>query len=343
MKNIISIILLIIFILSSYFLYNNYTRFKQLSGIRSNKEINSVINLLDENYLNYYSLPENENDLVRIGDAKENHDVKLSEDILEYLNANRNKWQYEYIKNPVLATSQDDYTLLHFENEDDKLNTFFYKHTRFYNHWKYYLVTKNYNPIIENYVETLNNKPESLPENLWNNALKSLNNYHIKRDTMTYDIYINILFHKKTIIYPNNILDESSTFTLSRNIINLGEIHYYRQYISSINRDVTNLKSLWGNYKNNFYSFLSKTRYTKLVKPLIHNLLNTYDIVTQTNAYKKHFKDYNVSDDVFFALPNTQQFSENNSWSYSFWDRRFTEGNMELVHSILLEIKRHYE
>ena len=103
-RHLLLIFSLIFFLSSAYILKSNYITYRQLRGIRANNEINKVIALLDANFPHYYSLPENENNWVQIWESPENHDVDLSEEILEYLNANRNLWQYEYVKNPIKKT-----------------------------------------------------------------------------------------------------------------------------------------------------------------------------------------------------------------------------------------------
>ncbi|MCF6297459.1 MAG: hypothetical protein L3J08_05685 [Flavobacteriaceae bacterium] len=342
MKKIIPISIIMLFSISYYFLSNNFRTYKHLSGIRNNNEIIRVINLLDENFPNYYSLPENEDNLVRIGDPIANHDVNLSEEILTYLNANRNKWQYEYVKNPVLETNQDDYTLFQFKNEESKISIFLDEFNGFYNNWKYYSITKNYNPLIKEYSEELEYTLNDTSQKFWNIGFSTLWNYNTKKDTLNYKAYTAILVYGKPAKYPNENIDKSSSYTITQDILRLGKIHYYQQYISNISRDVVTLQKLWRNNNKFFYTFFSKNRYNNLAKPLVDDLLNTFNVVTQTNAYKQHFKEYNIDDIEFYALPNTLQFKEQN-WAYSFWDRRFTEGNMEYVHSILLEIKNHYE
>ncbi|MCG8760799.1 hypothetical protein G1L15_12960, partial [Tenacibaculum finnmarkense] len=80
---ILYLISFLIFAISIYILFNNYITYLELRDIKSDNETNAVIDLLDENFHNYYSLPENDNNWVQIGELPENHDVDVSEEILE--------------------------------------------------------------------------------------------------------------------------------------------------------------------------------------------------------------------------------------------------------------------
>ena len=144
-------------------------------------------------------------------------------------------------------------------------------------------------------------------------------------------------------LYPEKEFYTSDDATTTvQEITHLGTQHYFQKFTSDVGRDVETLQLLWENNKSYFFKYFSKKRYDNLLKPLVNDLINTYNVVTETNAYKKHFKLYDVSDSEFYALPNTAQFQEHHSWSYSFWDRRFSEGNMGYLYEVLLEIEKHY-
>ncbi|MCG8796649.1 hypothetical protein [Tenacibaculum finnmarkense] len=351
---ILYLISFLIFAISIIILFNNYITYLELRDIKSDNETNAVIDLLDENFHNYYSLPENDNNWVQIGELPENHDVDVSEEILEYLNTNRNLWQYEYIKNPIKTTDQTSYTLGHFELAENKTNTILYSLNHFYSNWKYFKETQNHNLLLETLTQELDNtiKPDS--EKFWFISLNTLFDHTLdneklnNNDTIYYNLNEALYYYNSSVKYPDykldvNIDSDMDAIEAAKTLKKLSKLDYYQKYVKRTDRDVETFQNIWENGKQYFFSFMSQKRYNGLCKPFIDQLFTTYNTVTQTNTYKKHFEKYDLDDSEFYALPNTEEFKDGYQWAYSFWDRRFTEGTMEYVHQVLLEIKNHYE
>ncbi len=335
-KHILLILSLIFFLSSVYILISNYISYTHLRAIQWDYETNKVIGLLDENFQYDYSLPEN-------------HDVNLSEDILEYLNVNRNLWQYDYLKYPVKQTDQTDYTLGHFELEDNKTTTILNVYNDFFRNWQYFKQTGNPNIIIQTEIKKLEYELYPDSEQFWHLGLQTIFQRSLKKekanDTIIYSYENAIYVFNTSTEYPERNFDTYGIkpLQLSEEIAFCTKVSYFKKYINDIDRDVETYQDIWENGKQYFFGFMSQKRYNNLCKPIVDKLFTTYNTITQTNAYKKHFEEYNLGDPEFFALPNTEKFNYGFNWAYSFWDRRFTEGTMEYAHKVLLEIKNYYE
>lgn len=120
---------------------------------------------------------------------------------------------------------------------------------------------------------------------------------------------------------------------------------YWQREVLEINRSSENIETLWNDNKVFFYTFTSKSKYEKLCKKkVISDLIEVNSEITKEPNYKEFYKKYNVSDSIFHTFPSKQYVKKYKySWPFSFWDRRFTEKNDEVILKILKEIKNHYE
>ncbi len=130
-------------------------------------------------------------------------------------------------------------------------------------------------------------------------------------------------------------------------------VHY------AINRIKEDPIKYFSNHKEHIYTFLSKEVYQKHISSTVNTLLNTYTILEKNNCKKmfdemskiknldvrKHIFDpelyekekKNIDPDDMPRVPEASQ------WQYSFWYRRYLNGNMKATYTILKEIQTHYE
>lgn len=119
---------------------------------------------------------------------------------------------------------------------------------------------------------------------------------------------------------------------------------YWKSKVLEIDRSSQNIESIWKQNKSFFYTFMSKSKYDKLCKSVITDLVEIHKNITQEPNHKEFYKTYNVKDSIFHTFPTTKYVNSfKYSWPFSFWDRRFKENNDEIVYEILNEIKNHYE
>lgn len=112
----------------------------------------------------------------------------------------------------------------------------------------------------------------------------------------------------------------------------------------SIDRTPESVSYFWDQNKDYFYTFFSNTRYEKLCKELIDDLILVYEEIVNTPLHQEFYTKYDVKDEEFLDFPSkkfTRKFEY--SWPFSFWDRRFTEQNDKEIIGILKEIQSHYK
>ena len=141
------------------------------------------------------------------------------------------------------------------------------------------------------------------------------------------------------------------------------QMHAYLAY--RFNRSPQNIKLLWGAVKENVFDYLRKEQYGAFEEDQAVNLLlKSYENILLidehesilSNAYlavdslnnRKMEPDYDrgaygtsVYDQYDFLSPLMIDGDE--IWPYSFWMRRYHEGNMKEVANILREIQEHYK
>jgi hypothetical protein len=141
--------------------------------------------------------------------------------------------------------------------------------------------------------------------------------------------------------YVNENLDGEDDIQVLENVSNK---QYWQNEIIELNRSAENIETIWIDNKVFFYTFISKSKYEKLFKTVISDLIEVNSKITQEPNYKEFYKKYNVSDSIFHTFPSVQYVKKYKySWPFSFWDRRFSENNDEVILKILKEIKNHYE
>jgi hypothetical protein len=117
--------------------------------------------------------------------------------------------------------------------------------------------------------------------------------------------------------------------------------------------DIYSLK-FYNKHKNIILGCIDKKTAEKIgVLQIIRDLKDSYSFI-KTQNYTETFKminQKNINVKIYFY---TNRFSyklkkpeypyaDYHSWLYSFWYRRYLEGNMETVYQILQEIDEHYE
>ncbi len=119
---------------------------------------------------------------------------------------------------------------------------------------------------------------------------------------------------------------------------------YWKRNVIDLDRTSQNIESIWKQNKSFFYTFMSKSKYDKLCKNVITDLVEIHEKIAQEPNHKEFYKTYNVKDSIFHTFPTTKYVNSfKYSWPFSFWDRRFQENNDKIVYEILNEIKTHYE
>jgi len=143
------------------------------------------------------------------------------------------------------------------------------------------------------------------------------------------------------ISYVNNDIEGIEDIKL---IEKISTQEYWMGQVLELDRTSQNIESTWKRNKSFFYTFMSKSKYDKLCKKVITDLVEIHDKITQEPNHKEFYKNYNVNDSIFHTFPTIEYVKFfKYSWPFSFWDRRFEEKNDEVVYKILKEIKNHYE
>jgi hypothetical protein len=141
---------------------------------------------------------------------------------------------------------------------------------------------------------------------------------------------------------PNYYSDES-------NIEESGMVAIINYFKTTLIRSTENLQRLFNLFKTPFFLIVSKEMYEDLK---IKNSVNS--LLVGREYFLKKDKEGLISklEEEHFGKPKYAN-SENSparvvgrgnwSWYYTFWDRRASEGNEEIVYSILKEIKNNYQ
>jgi len=131
-------------------------------------------------------------------------------------------------------------------------------------------------------------------------------------------------------------------------------------------RDAELIEELFKTYEPQIYQTITQKEFAQgNLKECFEGLLNTHKIITTNTQYKEEFEKLKSADDrekqVYFfkkAFPDYKK-PENDkrtnkdfyvlmkrgaeSWFYSFWYRRYAEGNMEVVYKIIHKVYWHYQ
>ena len=128
------------------------------------------------------------------------------------------------------------------------------------------------------------------------------------------------------------------------------------RWLGNMSRDNTFIKEFWEEHKREVFTVVSHSLFTEhwQGKECISNLLLSYQKIREVSNFKQVFDDYNLDDEglinsqlmmqlkaLEFQPTSDKRFS-NPLYLYGFWDRRFEEGNSEIIKKILVEIKEYY-
>ncbi len=193
------------------------------------------------------------------------------------------------------------------------------------------------NLLKEKFITQLENSKYS--QTYWNTLFDSFFNYYPSGKKTPLDTY-SAIFRIPT-EYINEDLDGEDDVQIIENISNK---EYWQNEIIELNRSAENIEMIWNDNKVFFYTLTSKSKYDKLFKKVISDLIEVNSEIRQQPNYKEFYKKHDVSDSMFHTFPSTRFVKKYKySWPFSFWDRRFEEKNDEAILKILKEIKNHYE
>lgn len=138
--------------------------------------------------------------------------------------------------------------------------------------------------------------------------------------------------------------------------------HYF---IYQFDRSSENLQKLFKEYEFVIYELVDKKIYQQLgLEEVIDDLLFSYRYLKENDMDKifhnlnkmsssgRHFFWYENQFPISNQEPKEGEIAEIvgkpkhlylKQWRYSFWYRRYLEGNIEVVYSILLKVKKHYD
>jgi hypothetical protein len=203
----------------------------------------------------------------------------------------------------------------------------------------------NYDPSSFSYANLLKEKFITQLENTkysqayWKTLFDSFFNDFSSGEKVPLDTYSAIMR------IPSKYIEEDMEGEEDIEIIeNISNKEYWQREVIELDRSEENIETIWNKNKVFFYTLTSKSKYEKLFKKVISDLIEVNSKITQEPNYREFYKRYNVTDSVFHTFPSIQYVRKYQySWPFSFWDRRFTEKNDEAVLKILKEIKNHYE
>lgn len=203
----------------------------------------------------------------------------------------------------------------------------------------------NYDPSSFSYANLLKEKFITQLENskysqtYWNTLFDSFFNDFSSGKKTPLDSYSAIF--RIPIEYVNENLEDEDDIQVIENSSNK---EYWQNEIYDLYRSSENIETIWNDNKVFFYTIITKSKYERLFKKVISDLIEVNSKISQEPNYKEFYKKYNVSDSIFHTFPSAQYVKKHKySWPFSFWDRRFAEKNDEVILKILKEIKNHYE
>lgn len=152
--------------------------------------------------------------------------------------------------------------------------------------------------------------------------------------------------------FENNYIWYWYTYNLSKD---RGKSHL--AFGLDIPRTTSNIKKIFENYKTIVFAKIDKNLYEQLsINITVKDLLKSYELfrkkvnfqeienLTFRDDVRKYFTLIAYPDSIIkkYGYPPFPNYGYK-SWLYSFWYRRYLEGNMETVYQILQEIDEHYE
>tara|TARA_R110000765_G_scaffold407186_1_gene504393 strand:+ start:1098 stop:2156 length:1059 start_codon:yes stop_codon:yes gene_type:complete len=142
-------------------------------------------------------------------------------------------------------------------------------------------------------------------------------------------------------MYPNEDLANTADMDL---IFKTSVSEYWQSKLLVADRTPESLTAFWKDNKAFMYTFFSKSQYDRLCKQVIDDLISIKEKINEQPNYQEFYENYDISDSEFLTFPDRDFVkSYRYSWPFSFWDRRFHEGNDTVIFEILNEIQRHYK
>jgi len=238
-----------------------------------------------------------------------------------------------------------------------------------HNTWKEFIADKNfeapYNYEYQRLVDMENEKTKA-----FYGFLADKNIFETKYHGETYieNICDNI-FHYSNFNYDEQNYDDIENINKSISydffkggnydvIKDLAESNMLYEYIKNASRSSSQIMEIWTNVKTLVFDKIKKEDLfgesdTETLTTLT-NLIKSYQLITNLPNHTDLFEKYDFEDDELkeklSSLYNTTTFEDIDVgyiqddfyWYFGFWDRRYKEGNSEVVHNILKEIQQHY-
>lgn len=139
----------------------------------------------------------------------------------------------------------------------------------------------------------------------------------------------------------------------------LYELSYSRTPLSPYFRNEKIVKKLWSRNKKLLFTIMDKEKYRDYeFNKVVNTLIDSYRFLAKENMdeiffpliegrAKGIYEDFRLiprNSDVDKTISGTGKWNEYfRSWFYSFWYRRYLEGNAETIYEILKEIQDFYE
>ncbi len=142
-------------------------------------------------------------------------------------------------------------------------------------------------------------------------------------------------------VYPNEDLANSTDMEFIRQT---GVAEYWQTQLLEADRTPESLITFWRNNKAFLYTYFSKSLYDRVCKEVVNDLITIKRKINEQPNYEEFYKNYDISDPEFLTFPDSDFVKlYSYSWPFSFWDRRFQEGNDAVIFEILNEIQKHYQ
>lgn len=194
------------------------------------------------------------------------------------------------------------------------------------------------NVLKAEYIEQLSKKAAT--QNYWDDILNSVYVFDTLNNSYKRGGYeIMYVFGKEE--YPNEDLGN----TTDKDVIRKTSIlEYWQAQLINTDRSPEGMTSFWQNNKAFLYTFFSKSQYDTICKQVIDDLIAIKDEINQQPNYQEFYEKHDISDPIFLTFPD-EKFVKSYAytWPFSFWDRRFEEGNDAVIYEILKEIQFHYQ
>lgn len=194
------------------------------------------------------------------------------------------------------------------------------------------------NVLKSEIIEQLSNKAGT--QTYWDDILNSVYVFDTINNTYKRGGY-EIMYVFGNDEYLNEDLANSTNMEFIRQT---GVAEYWQTKLLNVERTPASLTAFWRSNKGFFYTYFSKSQYDRLCKQVIDDLITIKEKINEQPNYKEFYENHNISDPIFLTFPDsTFVKSYPYSWPFSFWDRRYEEGNDAVIHEILEEIQKHYQ